>query len=519
MRQRTAATQLRALPLLAIPALAVLVACRHLTTDFHKDIDGDMAFFLDRVRRGGPTCCYHPLLDYPLAIYRALAALTGDHLLALQLFFLSFLLLATSLYGIVFHRLFRSLSLSLLAAATYPMVPLVQNLLAHFEDNLVKLPLLLGVLALVLGHEAGARPWRPYLAIALFVFTCLVALDALTWAPFVAGLILWRHVTATDRFRRLAPFCGTCLLVAMTSLFLLAWSHDLAYPPVARPTTLGAFARSVQATLSLVSGPARPPGSPSPARRRVQEFLLEPLEPLFGLEHIALAPRTAASATRMGGFVERLRQRPGLANVTTGFLAAHVLLFGLALWHAGRGRDPRRFFFVAIVFLNFALQFAVNFAVPDRPNERYDHYVLQLPFILASYRGMLDGLRARAAAGAIGASVLAGFVVIGLAHHARSPYRLSQLYRLQAAFPGPHAEYYFSLRELPSGKAAEAAFLAGYVPLRIVNVDARHLGVFAPGGAFMDRRPLAAVREHLRARGSSAYVSPGLRAYVGERGG
>jgi hypothetical protein len=519
MLRRMTGGRLRVLLLVAIPVASVLLASRHLTTDFHKEIDWDMAFSLGLVRAGRPTCCLHPLLDVPLALYRAFAALTGNHLLALQLFFCIALVLGAVLYGVVFHSLFRSLALSLLAAAAYPMFPLVQNLLSYFEDNLVKLPLLLGVFALILWDDADGKPWGPYLAIALFMFTCLVAVDALSWAPFIVALILWRRITvASERPRHLLLFGTKCLLVAITSLVLITWSHDVAYRAVILRPTLEGLASTMHTVGSASDWKARQREARSAPARRMREFLIEPLEPLFGLEHITgLTPKTA-DPRLLRRFVERLKERPGLGNITIVFLAVQVMLFMLAMWQAGRRRDAARVTFIAIVLLNFVLQFGLNFAFVDRPNERYDHYVLQLPFILASYVGAFESVRLRRSIRElVTGAALSCIIVIGIAHHVRSPYRMSLLYRLQAAFPGDFAEYYFSLRELRTTSAAEAAFLAGYAPLRIVNVDGSRRNFFFPMEAFMERRDAAAVRRYLRAHEDDVYVSPGLRSFLEEK--
>lgn len=119
-------------------------------------------------------------------------------------------------------KFFRRAALSLLAAMTYPLFPVIQNLSAYYEDNLFKIPFLMATLVFIF-HRRGSE-WTIYVAIALFSYTCLLAMDALLWGPIVTALILWRIFKEHDR-----PINENLLFVTKSALFGVAMFWGLEY--------------------------------------------------------------------------------------------------------------------------------------------------------------------------------------------------------------------------------------------------------------------------------------------------
>lgn len=172
------------------------IAGLNLSVPYHKIIDWDTAFWVGMTRAGFSTCCLHPLQDNLWWVYGEVAEMTGEPLVALQLFFL-FLSCWEAFFMACCFKFFRRAALSLLAAMTYPLFPVIQNLSAYYEDNLFKIPFLMATLVFIF-HRRGSE-WTIYVAIALFSYTCLLAMDALLWGPIVTALILWRIFKEHDR--------------------------------------------------------------------------------------------------------------------------------------------------------------------------------------------------------------------------------------------------------------------------------------------------------------------------------
>lgn len=501
-------------------AAATGIAVANLSALYNRGMDWDLAFFLAPFRLAHISRLpFHPVMDLPFRLYSGFLWASDDPLFSLQAFYFVVVLLGAVLNGLLFHLLFRRRSLSLLAGAVYPLFPVVQNLSTYYEDNLLKLTCLLGILVLIFAHRDRRHCGSLYLTCFAASFLCLVSTDAFVWMPFIAALMAWRFwFRGEPSLPSLLRFCAGCAALGLGSFVLIALFHDLLGP--------FPFGTTFQTVGRVFSG-VQPDYAPPAGMSRASYFLFAPLEPIFGAQHAI----DAVQNYMLGSPVDPNPIAPAAAAIpdevallkwiTVGWLAGHIALFVATIAVTRRRGDSEASSFALLMLAGFVLFYGFNYFYNDAPNERYDHFVVLLPLVLYT-----AALLVRSLAPSLGKAdrlyfltrlraehVLIAFIALGLVRFAAAPRGVSLLFHLRADYPGHFSEYYFSLRELAGTSHAELAFLAGYRPLHIVNLKQSELGLFSPY-YYLDKRSPDAITRHLSQPGTDAYLSPDMRSHL-----